>query len=302
MATFMQSLAANPSGSSGIYNTQKPPDQANELAVVNQLKDREMRDFKDKAGFMADLSLKQDRMRALFDPSQQQQNQQQNQGPQVSQMRDPNAMSAAQRGDLDIKQQGLNLDQQKLAQQNRLGQEALDTKTAQEKLNQQKSDQIHAQKIAELEGKQVDFKNKLDLATQALSDKTKSGDAQLALHTEIAKNTKAYHDAEMAKQDLKFQKSQSDHQDAMKAMQQKLDAANRTHRVQKDAQGNTITTDTTKGDAAQTVNMKGKDGKTYPVPLDKVDDWKQNHSPDSAQQVNPDDGTSQDQNDDESQQ
>jgi len=286
MPTFMDSLTANPSGSGGIYNSQKPPDQANELAIVNQLKDREMRDFKDKAGFMADLSLKQERLRAMYDPTalhqQDAQNPNQQQGPQVSQVRDPNAMNANQKGELDIKQQGLNLDKQKLDQQKQLGQEAQDTKSAQEKLNQQKSDQIHAQKIAELEAKQAESKNKLDLAHQALTDKNTNLQNQLELHDTIAKNTKAYHDAEMSKKDLVFAQSQKAHQDLMDAMQKKLDAANKTTTTTLNPDGTSKTVKTTTGSDAGTVQVKGKDGKTYEIPANKQDEWNQQHAPDKT--------------------
>src|ERR1700680_1543825 len=63
--TFMANLAANPSGS--VYG-QPGPENQDALGIVNQLKDREMRDFQNKANFMSDLSLKQDRLKQLFNP------------------------------------------------------------------------------------------------------------------------------------------------------------------------------------------------------------------------------------------
>src|SRR5260370_12448799 len=69
MATFMDNLGANPSGS-GIYGQPKEDSEGDMLSVVNKLKDREMQDFQTKANFMSDLSLRQEaRMRSLYDPS-----------------------------------------------------------------------------------------------------------------------------------------------------------------------------------------------------------------------------------------
>jgi hypothetical protein len=274
---------------SGIYGQPAPYNLDQNLGIVNHLKDREMADFKDKANFMADLSLKQDRLRALYDPQKMsaQAPQQdpyagsnasiQNQKNMQSLMnpKDPNAIGASQKADLDMKQKQLD-------QQGKLGQEAQDTKAAQEKLNQQKSDQIHAQKIAELESKQTESKNKLDLATQGLADKTKSAADQLALHKTIMDNTKAYHDAEMAKQDLKFQKSQSDHKDQMDMMQKKLDAANKSVKTTLSQDGTSKTVQTTTGSPPATVRVQGKDGIFGTISADKLDDWNANHAhPDS---------------------
>src|SRR5271167_3480562 len=114
--SFMQSLAANPSGSAGVYGQPSQPNDT--LALVNQIKDREKADFKDKANFMADLSLKQDRLRRLYDPQQSQQMQQpqSNQSPGQQQdmlnKMDPssavNNPNALQKTELGIKQQQAN--------------------------------------------------------------------------------------------------------------------------------------------------------------------------------------------------
>src|SRR5271170_1324381 len=115
MPTFMNSLAANP-GNSGIYGQPGAADTDKTLAIVNKMKDREKADFKDKANFMADLSNKQDRIRALYNPQQQQSpgNPQPINNAAAPPIRDPNALTAAQSGELGIKQQQLN-------QQGRMG-------------------------------------------------------------------------------------------------------------------------------------------------------------------------------------
>jgi hypothetical protein len=286
----MDSLAANPSGSSSMYGQggNQPPDISTPLYLVNQLKDREMKDFKDKANFMSDLSFKQDRLKALFDPSRPSFGENQP-SPAMPDPQHPfgdrDAISGPQKADLAMKQQGMDLDKAKLAQQGKLGQEALDIRTSQEALNQQKSDSIHQQKIAESERKQEEFRQKMELATQALGDKTKSADEQLKLHQSIAENTKAFHEAEKSIMDLKFKKSQSDHEDAMKAMKDKLDQAKRTSTTTTiDPSGNKRTVDTKRGSAADTVQVKGKDGQLYEIPADKKEEWDQQHAPEEEQQ------------------
>lgn len=71
----MDSLAANPgSSSSSIYGQPQSPSDNDTLKIVNQLRNRELDDFKNKANFMADLSLKQEKLRDIFkDPALQQQ-------------------------------------------------------------------------------------------------------------------------------------------------------------------------------------------------------------------------------------
>jgi hypothetical protein len=284
----MQSLADNPAGSGGVYNSQKPPDQGNELAIVNQLKDRELRDFKDKAGFMADLSLKQERLRNMYDPTALHQPGEQQQGsmqPQVSQIKDPNAMSGYEKGELGVKQQGMNLEQQKLDQNKQLGQEAADTKSAQEKLNQQKSDQIHAQKIAELQ-------QKTDQATAKMKeehDKLVANTADHTQHIEFIK-AKAAADAAIAEQkhhevDAKQAEEKRKNDATIAGLQERLrqsGSKSTTTTLSDDGKSKNVTT-TTGSSSGKTVQVKGprtKDNPTgkYEIPGDKVDDWNANHA------------------------
>lgn len=281
----MDNLARDPSGSSSIAGQ---PQQNNQdpLYLVNQIKDREINDFKNKANFMSDLSLKQERARALFDPSKTATETNQGlpsggsgmpQGFSAVMGHDPNQQTQQQKDELGIRQQGMNLEGQRIAQQGKLGEQALGIKSDQEKLNQQKSDQIHQQKINELEAKQTDFKQKLDLAHQQLTDKNTSLESQLKLHQSIADNTKAFHDAEKSKMELTFQKQASEHKDKMDMMQKQLDAKNApvTKQEEMTPDGKKITT-TSRGSKVQ---VTGKDGQTYEIPADKVDEWNQNHAP-----------------------
>jgi hypothetical protein len=287
--TFMANLAANPGG--GIYGQPKQTSDEDVLGIVNQMKDREMQDFQKKATFMADLSNRQERMRSLFDPSGPtggqgqpigvpgQQGGQGGQPQNTVMARDPNEMTGYEKGELGIRQQGLKLESQKIAQSGKMGEEALGIKSQQEKLNQQKSDQIHEQKLAETQRKADEADRKIALAQQALQQKTDNAEATLKAHQDMAAAVEERHKSEKALMDLKFEKSQSDHKDAMKAMEDKLKSQSRTKQTVTDSTGASRTTTTEKGDAADTVEVVGPNGVKGRIPKDKLDDWNKNHAP-----------------------
>lgn len=187
----MDSLASNPGGS-GIYGQQPPSNGQDALNLVFQLRDRESRDFKDKANFMADLSLKQDRMRALFDPNKEQDKTQMN----TVMAHDPNQMTGYEKAKIGIDQQGIGVDKAKLAQQGKLGQEALDIKDAQQQLNQQESDQINAGKQVDMQRKIDESTKKFELAQSELDRKTKAGEDTLQAHKDLAAAVEERHKLE----------------------------------------------------------------------------------------------------------
>lgn len=277
--TFMDSLASNPS--SGVYGQPGQTSDSDVLGIVNRIKDREMQDFQDKARFTSDLSFRNGiRERALFSPEQQQNK------PMDVVEADPNKMTGYERGELGIRQQGLQqnqqqmgLDREKLAQQGKLGQEALDVRTAQEKLNQQKSDQIDAVKQAETERKINEANAKIDLAQQKIQQSADNAAAQIAAHKELQDAVEERHKIEIAQKDAQFQDSKKLHEAQIKAMQDRLDqAANSSTTTEVNADGTKKTVTTQRG---STVKVTGKDGNTYEIPADKVDEWNREHSPDS---------------------
>ena len=260
----MDSLNANPSA--GIYNQpSQGSGQDDVLGIVNQLKDREMRDFQNKANFMSDLSLKQDRIKALFNPQDpnnisgafnpnapspgglgepgiRQQN--------VVMGQDPNQITGAQKAELGMRQQGLNLEGQKIAQTGKLGEERVGIQKSQEALNQQKSDQIHQQKQNELAEKTNEANRKLSQAQAKLEAAQGNAEASLAAHKEMNAAMEERHKLEMAQaqhkmdqQDDQFKVLQKQHDEVIKQHENE-------HKVQTDSQGNQITTDTTRGNAA----------------------------------------------------
>lgn len=287
--TFMDSLKTNPSGSSGVYGAISPSNDNDTLSIVDRLKDREMQDFKDKAHFMSNLSLQQDRLRRLYDPSvgpkgaqtpEVQQNldrgqgQEQNptQGMNVSQVRDPNQMTGYEKGELSIRQQGLGQEQQKINQAGKLGEERLGIQTAQEKLNQQKSDQANAAKQADLERKINEANQKIELAQQALQQKGDNAAATLEAHKTLAAAVEERHKLEMENMQHRFDVTSDQHQQTIDALNERIKQSKNMKQVKRDSAGNEITTETTKGDEADTVQAIGKDGKTYTIPRSKLDD------------------------------
>lgn len=286
---FLDNLAANPGGGSGIYG--QPPPQSDDAAlnVVNHLKDREMRDFKEKSNFMADLSLKQERMRALFDPNNSNNAQAPPQNVQLAQ--EPGAINPLQKAELGIKQQGMNLESQKLGQQGRFSQEALDIKSNQEKLNQQKSDQINQNKKDDMQRKIDESGEKIRLATEALNSKNTSAEATLKAHQDLAAAVEERHKLEMAMKDHNFKTISDQHQQTIDSLKERLKQGSRTKTTIEQG-GEKRTTTTEKGDAADTVTVTGKDGKQYTIPKDKLNDMDADGTPHWQQPG--DDGSQQD--------
>ena len=284
----MDSLAANPSGGSSIYGqpSQNPDMTGTALDLVSRLKDREMRDFKDKANFMADLSVKQSRIRNILSPSPGGDIYQDGQtGPKNTVMgQDPNQMTGYQKGELGIRQQGLNLESQRLGQQGQLGQKALDIRTAQEKLNQQKSDQINAQKTADMERKIHEADARIQQAQEALKSRNTNSANLIKSHEALSKAVEERHKLELAQKDLQFAETQRLQNATIDKMKEDAKAKGRsktTTEINPDGTKKTVTTE--KGDAADTIQVIGKDGKTYTIPKDKEDDWNQNHKGDEPE-------------------
>src|SRR6266545_801287 len=279
MPTFMESLAENPTNSknpSGIYGQPQQTSDQDVLNVVNKLKDREMQDFQNKANFMSDLSLRQEqRMRNLYDPSK-------HLNPQdmpTTMIQDPNMITEPQRAELGIRQQGLNLESQRLAQTGKLGQEAIDIRSRQEKLNQQKADQANTAKQADMERKINESNQKIELAQQALQQKGDNAAAQLQAHKDLAAAVEERHKLELENKQHQFDITSEQHQKAIDALQERLKQSAKTTTTT-DQGGETRTVTTERGDNPPPGKVwgVGRDGNRYPVPVDKIDDWNANHA------------------------
>lgn len=277
----MDSLAANPS--SGIYG--QPSQNQDVMGLVNQLKDREKQDFQDKANFMSNLSIKQDRLKRLYglDGGQGSQGPQSSQGQPMNTVmaQDPNQLTGFQKADLGIRQQQLGQEGQKIAQQGKLGQEALDVKGQQEKLNQQKSDQINAQKTADMQRKIDESNAKIEQAKAALESKNTNAEASLQAHKELAAAVEERHKLEMANMQHRFDITSDQHQKTIDNLTEQMKQKGRTKTTTNiNAAGNQKTVTTERGNAADTVQVIGKDNKSYTIPKDKLPEWQANHAPD----------------------
>jgi len=188
-------------------------------------------------------------------------------------------MTGYEKGELGIRQQGINLESQKLQQQSKMGEEALGIKAQQEKLNQQKSDQQHEKAINDLQRKQDEYKQKMDLAYTQLNDRNTSAEAKLEIQKSIMENMKAYHESEMAKGKLEMEQKDRKYNDLKEQHDKVLKQNQRTVQTKTDSAGNKITTETTKGDAADMVDVVGPNGVKGKIPRDKLDDWNKNHAP-----------------------
>lgn len=258
--TFMDRLSANPTGS-GIYGQPKRQrdDTEKQLSIVKQLKDREMQDFQKKAQFMSELSLQQDRQRRIFDTQQQEQN------PQKMDVvfQDPNYISPTDKAELGIKQQGLNLESQRLSQSGKLGQEALDIKQSQHDLNQQKSDQINALKQADLERATTESNNKLKLTQAELDRKIKSGEDTLELRRELAAAMEERHKLEMAMKQQQLEISNQQRDASLKAEQDRLNQNRQSTTTEElNPDGTKRITTTQRGAPAKRVKVVGPKGES----------------------------------------
>lgn len=272
MATFMQSLADNPSGSVGAYNNtpNKPIDYAGPLSIVNQLRDRELRDFEHKANFMSDLTMRQNRMQSLFDPNKQAK-------PEMNTVMaaDPNQLTAYQKGELGIRQRANDIDSQRLDQSNMFGQQNMELKDRQQQLNETKNEQINTAKQAEMQRKIDDSNARIEMAQKALDSKNTNAEAQLQAHKDLAAAVEERHKLELLNKQNEFDVTSKQHQEQIDALKKQIEQnANTTATTELSPDGTKKTVTTTKG---KTVAVVGKDGKTYNIPADKVDDWNQNH-------------------------
>lgn len=281
--SFMSNLAANPSGS--VYGQPGNGDEEDPLNLVNRLKDRENMDFQNRANFMSDLSLKQDRMKRIYDTAQSSPNEN-NKQPNVVMGHNPDEITPAQKADLGIKQQGLNIDSQRLAQTGKLGQESLNLKSEQEKLNQQKSDQINQTKQADMQRKIDESNKKIELAQQALESKNNNAEQTLQMHKDLAAAVEERHKLEMENMQHRFDVTSTGHQKTIDALNERIKQQGKTTTTTEvNPEGTKKTTKTLKGSAADTVQVTGKDGKTYTIPADKQDDWEANHAEDTEQET-----------------
>lgn len=273
---FMDRLRENPGmrGSNGIYGMSQPENDNDVLSIVNKLRDRDMQDYRDKATFDDERSLRQEqRLRGLFDPSKHLNIQDMPHTPTQNIMNPETVLDLQLRS----KQPELDVEKQKIASQNRFGQEKLNIQEAQQKLNETKNTQINEDRDAERQRKVEEANNKIKLAQDALADKTKSSENQLQAHKDMAAAIEERHKLELENKQHEFNTTTDLHKQQIAALEKQIadkaaQVANSetTTTISPDEKTKTVTTK--KGDAATKVQVLGKDGKTYTIPKDKLDD------------------------------
>jgi len=289
----MDRLAANPSGSDGgIYGMPAPGNDSDTLSIVNRLKDREFEDYKNKARFDDERSLRQEsRMRQLFDP-----NKNTNSQPQINNQAGiiPNILTPDQQvyQQQQLEQPRLDMESKKLDSQNRFGQQGLAIKDAQEKLNETKNNQINQDRDADRERKVNEANQKITVAQKTLEDRTANSAAQLQAHKDMAAAIEERHKLELENQKFDFnaklteQKRQFDETSGLHK-QQITDAENSQTTTEVNPDGTKKTVTTKKGDAIPrpapvknpngTYHVHGPNGYETDIPADKLDDWNANH-------------------------
>jgi len=196
---------------------------------------------------------------------------------------DPSQMTAFQKGELGVRQQGMNLESQRLAQSGRMGEERLGIQRSQEKLNEEKNKGIHEQKLADMQRKMEDSTKKFELAQAELDRKTKAGEDTIQAHKDLAAAVEERHKHELAQKDLVFEESKRVHDAAIKKMEE--DSKNRSESettTEVNPEGTKRTTTTKRGSASETIIVDGPKTKSnpsgkYPIPKNKLDDWNKNH-------------------------
>lgn len=289
MPTFMQSLSSNPSGT-GVYGATPQQSDQDVLGIVNRIKDRDMMDFQEKANFMSDLTLRQNRLQKLYggdsiDPAtapiggspQDSQGQPGVQQPQNTVLDKSQEITPYQQGQLGIDRAKLQQEQQKIGQ----SEEATTIKSAQEKLNQQKSDQINANKQAQLEDNVRKEQDNVKIAQQKLEQAGNDFATRTAAMQDYQKAMEAYHNANMERLQGNFDITSKQHQQTIDDMQKKIDQMSKTTTktaINPEGTEKTVTTQRGNEPPPGRVWGIGKDGNQYPVPIDKIDDWNANHA------------------------
>lgn len=282
----MDRLASNPSSSSGIFGMPQQENDNDTLSLVNRLKDREFRDYQNKAAFDDERSLRQEsRMRMLFDPSKSMLPQGMDQNPVTQNILTPDQQIDAQHR---MDQPKLDLAREEMGQKSRFGQQGLDIKAAQEKLNDTKNAQINEDRDSDRNRKIEEANNKIGLAQQALEDKNANFDDKLQANKDMSAAMEERHKLELENKQHEFNITSDAHKKHIseleaQAKERLKQGANSETTTEVNPDGSKKTVTTKKGDAAAMIQVLGKDGKTYTIPKDKMDDkdadgtphWKQ---------------------------
>lgn len=194
------------SSGSSVYNDNPMENDSDffnrEMSMDEELRRRDMNDFRQKNQFMSELSNRQPRMQQLFNPTPSRDMKAPTEGMDV--VFKDNAITPFQKAGLDLKGEDTRIDRAKLGNDTRrvnlaekMGEEKLDLEGKKHELNVEKNKNIFETKQADLQRKVDEAANKLDLADRQLALKKDDSAATVARHKAELDATNARHALEM---------------------------------------------------------------------------------------------------------
>ncbi len=185
------------------------------MPILHAVRNRDLQDFEARGNITNNLAIRQERMKALFDPLTGMGRTTNN---EISHgITAPNTsmntvvkedMSPQDKANLQLKKNDQTLESRKIDQAGKLGAERLGIQQQQEQLNEQKNENIHNQRQRELERKASDSESKLKLAYDRLQQQGDNAQAHIAFNQATLEATNARHALELAQKD-------KEHQDAL---------------------------------------------------------------------------------------
>lgn len=173
----------------------------------------------------------------------------------------------ASRG-MDLKAGEINLDREYKEKGHKLDRDRLELDTL-------KNKQIYDVKTKELETKAADAERRLKIAEETARNRADNASAQLALRQAQLEAQNARHAAELARRDSAQAETTRMNDARINQMMEEARRAGVQYEEVTDEKGNKSFKVTRRGEqGGDTVQMKGPDGKTYPVPKDKVEQAK----------------------------
>lgn len=280
---FMDRLAENPS--SGIFGMPKQESDNDALSIVRKLKKINMQDYQDKARFDQDNSLRGEmRMRELFNPALINQKPNQNPAPPQTVLSTEQELQNVER----LQKPQLEIARSELGQKSRFGQQALDIKDAQQKLNDTKNSQINedrdlerSRKVDESTRKADEVTKKLELAERTLTDRTATSEARLQAYKDRSDAMDERHKLELTQKDSHFQTTSEQNAEKIRILEEQLaqrGLSESTTEVNEDGSKKVVTTK--RGSAAEEIEVVDtKTGATGIIPKNKLDDKRPDGSP-----------------------
>lgn len=226
---------------------------------INRMRNRDLDDLRASNAIM-NPSIRPDRLRQVFDPNMQQQEQPQNVVFQPS-------MTDFQRAQLGLQERQLgqagHLESRKLDQSERFGQEKLGIQGAAQELNELKNEQIYDTKLKEIQRKSEEAENRLKFAERQLQSNENNLMAQDQFKRAQMDAINARHSLDLAQKDSQFAATNDVAQKKLAAYVKAIEDAG--YLIQEDE----LSTDPTTG-AQKRIRITKKGEPTKPV--DKKND------------------------------